>query len=115
MISRYNLLKNDICIAFKRGIIVQVYKVIKNLLTKRALGSIIIKLSDDADKCFTETSMKLKAHKAWNFSVAGDVPHRVQRQLRGVTQFGRVLGLGPRCRRFKSCRLDHFIKKMKTK
>ena len=25
---------------------------------------------------------------------------------RGVTQFGRVLGLGPRCRRFKSCRLD---------
>ena len=33
-------------------------------------------------------------------------PHRVQRQLRGVTQFGRVLGLGPRCRRFKSCRLD---------
>ena len=53
-------------------VIVQVYKVIKNLLTKRALGSIIIKLSDDADKCFTETSMKLKAHKAWNFSVAGD-------------------------------------------
>ena len=28
------------------------------------------------------------------------------RQQRGVTQFGRVLGLGPRCRRFKSCRLD---------
>ena len=26
---------------------------------------------------------------------------------RGVTQFGRVLGLGPRCRRFKSCHLDH--------
>ena len=50
----------------------QVYKVIKNLLTKQALGSIIIKLSDDADKCFTETSVKLKAHKAWNFSVAGD-------------------------------------------
>ena len=25
---------------------------------------------------------------------------------RGVAQFGRVLGLGPRCRRFKSCRLD---------
>lgn len=72
MISRYNLLKNDICAAFKRDVIVQVYKVIKNLLTKRALGSIIIKLSDDADKCFTETSMKLKAHKAWNFSVAGD-------------------------------------------
>ena len=53
MISRYNLLKYDICVAFKQGIIVQVYKVIKNLLTKRALGSIIIKLSDDADKCFT--------------------------------------------------------------
>lgn len=50
----------------------QVYKVIKNLLTKQALGSTIIKLSDDADKCFTETSVKLKAHKAWNFSVAGD-------------------------------------------
>lgn len=28
-------------------------------------------------------------------------------RLRGVTQFGRVLGLGPRCRRFKSCHLDH--------
>ena len=26
---------------------------------------------------------------------------------RGVAQFGRVLGLGPRCRRFESCRLDH--------
>ena len=51
MISRYNLLNNDICIVFKQGIIVQVYKVIKNLLTKQALGSIIIKLSDDADKC----------------------------------------------------------------
>ena len=25
---------------------------------------------------------------------------------RGVAQFGRVLGLGPRCRRFKSCHLD---------
>ena len=25
---------------------------------------------------------------------------------RGVTQFGRVLGLGPRCRRFESCHLD---------
>ena len=29
------------------------------------------------------------------------------RARRGVAQFGRVLGLGPRCRRFKSCRLDH--------
>ena len=38
-----------------------------------------------------------------------------KRARRGVAQFGRVLGLGPRCRRFKSCRLDHFIKKMKTK
>ncbi len=28
-------------------------------------------------------------------------------QRRGVAQFGRVLGLGPRCRRFESCRLDH--------
>ena len=27
--------------------------------------------------------------------------------LRGVTQFGRVLGFGPRCRRFNSCHLDH--------
>lgn len=26
--------------------------------------------------------------------------------FRGVTQLGRVLGLGPRCRRFKSCHLD---------
>ncbi len=26
--------------------------------------------------------------------------------LRGVAQFGRVLALGARCRRFKSCRLD---------
>ena len=72
MISRCNLSNNNICVAFKQGIIVQVYKAIKNLLTKLALGSIMIKLSDDADKCFTETSMKLKAHKAWNFSVAGD-------------------------------------------
>lgn len=72
MISRYDLLRNNIYVALKKGLIVQVYKVTKNLLTKRALGSIIIKLSDDADKCFTETSMKLKAHKAWNFSVAGD-------------------------------------------
>lgn len=72
MISRYYLLRNNICVALKKDLIVQVYKVAKNLLTKRALGSIIIKLSDDADKCFTETSMKLKAHKAWNFSVAGD-------------------------------------------
>lgn len=72
MISRYDLLRNNICVALKKDLIVQVYKVAKNLLTKRALGSIIIKLSDDADKCFTETSMKLKAHKAWNFSVVGD-------------------------------------------
>lgn len=72
MILRYDLLRNNIYVALKKGLIVQVYKVAKNLLTKRALGSIIIKLSDDADKCFTETSMKLKAHKAWNFSVAGD-------------------------------------------
>ena len=72
MISRYDLLRNNIYVALKKGLIVQVYKVTKNLLTKRALGSIIIKLSDDADKCFTETSMKLKAHKVWNFSVAGD-------------------------------------------
>lgn len=72
MISRYVLSRNNICNAFEQSIIVQVYKVINRLLTKWALGSIIIKLSDDADKCFTETSMKLKAHKAWNFSVAGD-------------------------------------------
>ena len=31
----------------------------------------------------------------------------MQQLFRGVTQFGRVLGLGPRCRRFKSCHLDH--------
>lgn len=66
------LLIYDTLSDFEHDVIVQVYKVIKNLLTKRVLGSIIIKLSDDADKCFTETSMKLKAHKAWNFSVAGD-------------------------------------------
>ena len=29
-------------------------------------------------------------------------------RYRGVAQLGRVLGLGPRCRRFESCRLDHF-------
>ncbi len=28
------------------------------------------------------------------------------KKVRGVAQFGRVLGLGPRCRRFESCRLD---------
>lgn len=26
--------------------------------------------------------------------------------ISSVAQFGRVLGLGPRCRRFKSCHLD---------
>ena len=31
---------------------------------------------------------------------------RVKKYYRGVTQFGRVLGLGPRCRRFESCHLD---------
>ncbi len=72
MIAGCVLLICDTLSDFEHDVIVQVYKVIKNLLTKRALGSIIIKLSDDADKCFTETSMKLKAHKAWNFSVAGD-------------------------------------------
>lgn len=72
MIAGCVLLICDTLSDSERGVIVQVYKVAKNLLTKRALGSIIIKLSDDADKCFTETSMKLKAHKAWNFSVAGD-------------------------------------------
>lgn len=66
------LLNYDVLICYGYSIIVQVYKVNKKLLTKQAMGSIIIKLSDDADKCFTETSMKLKAHKAWNFSVAGD-------------------------------------------
>ena len=30
-----------------------------------------------------------------------------KRARRGVAQFGRVLGLGPRCRRFESCHLDH--------
>ena len=28
---------------------------------------------------------------------------------RGVAQFGRVLALGARCRRFESCRLDHIV------
>ena len=28
---------------------------------------------------------------------------------RGVAQFGRVLGLGPRCRRFEPCHLDHRV------
>lgn len=72
MIAGCVLLICDTLSDLEHNVIVQVYKVIKNLLTKWALGSIIIKLSDDADKCFTETSMKLKAHKAWNFSVAGD-------------------------------------------
>ena len=30
--------------------------------------------------------------------------------VRGVTQLGRVLALGARCRRFESCRLDHIIR-----
>ena len=30
-------------------------------------------------------------------------------KFRDVAQFGRVLGLGPRCRRFKSCHLDQFL------
>ena len=34
---------------------------------------------------------------------------------RGVAQFGRVLGLGPRCRRFKSCRLDQKKRHFSTK
>ena len=29
--------------------------------------------------------------------------------VRGVTQLGRVLALGARCRRFESCRLDHIV------
>lgn len=34
--------------------------------------------------------------------------------IRGVAQFGRVLALGARCRRFESCRLDQtFQKKLK--
>ena len=37
------------------------------------------------------------------------------KENRGVTQFGRVLGLGPRCRRFKSCRPDHFLLKQDQK
>ena len=28
--------------------------------------------------------------------------------IRGVAQPGRVLGLGPRCRMFESCRPDHY-------
>ncbi len=28
---------------------------------------------------------------------------------RGVAQFGRVLGLGPRCRRFEPCHLDQKV------
>ena len=33
--------------------------------------------------------------------------------LRGVAQSGRVLGLGPRCRRFESSRPDHKFKPTK--
>ena len=36
-----------------------------------------------------------------------EIRYNSGRARRGVAQFGRVLGLGPRCRRFKSCRLDH--------
>ena len=32
--------------------------------------------------------------------------HKTTCLNRGVAQFGRVLGLGPRCRRFESCHLD---------
>ena len=35
--------------------------------------------------------------------------------VRGVAQFGRVLGLGPRCRRFESCRLDQLPQKINRK
>ena len=38
MISRYNLLKNDIFAAFEWGIIVQVYKVIKKPIDKTGIG-----------------------------------------------------------------------------
>lgn len=33
----------------------------------------------------------------------------MERQRRGVAQFGRVLGLGPRCRRFEPCHLDQHV------
>ena len=37
------------------------------------------------------------------------------KKVRGVAQFGRVLGLGPRCRRFESCRLDQLPQKSTEK
>ena len=30
-------------------------------------------------------------------------------RVREIAQFGRALGLGPRCRGFKSCFPDHFL------
>ena len=41
--------------------------------------------------------------------MAGSIK-RHQQVYPDVTQFGRVLGLGPRCRRFESCHPDQFIR-----
>ena len=45
-------------------------------------------------------------HPAHNRTVVGSSPTRTT-IFRGVAQFGRALALGARCRRFKSCHLDH--------
>ena len=58
-------------------------------LTNPRVCSIIYKLSDDKNLADTTAETVCEVSQ------------------RGVTQFGRVLGLGPRCRRFKSCHLDH--------
>ena len=50
--------------------------------------------------------------KGWyNIKAVKDSSNKV----RGVAQFGRVLGLGPRCRRFESCRLDQLPQKINRK
>ena len=64
----------------------------------------VVRLSIGADGSFLkkiEKSIDKRYFLLYNIIAVGNEP-----QFRGVTQFGRVLGLGPRCRRFKSCHLD---------
>ncbi len=55
--------------------------------------------------------LKLEFFK--NFFKMVDISKKIvynKQVIRGVAQFGSALGLGPRCRRFESCRPDHVIK-----
>ena len=55
------------------------------------------------------TQAQVNRHIVKAFSRTGLERFRAYRQQRGVTQLGRVLGLGPRCRRFEPCHLDHLF------